>query len=169
MNHHGKRTDVLRFSVCFVVLAILTGCSGGRSQEESSRTFVSITDFGMVAGDWEGMVKKDQSVIPGPRVVLTIRANGTYTFVGQRISDVALGSGFLELRDGRVSGDTDRRIAQFALYDRQGKAVLVVDSTVRQTGRPRSGRLSIWACRREPRSRRSRSIVCSSARARTHA
>jgi hypothetical protein len=141
MNHHGKQTDVLRFSVGVLVLAILTGCAGGRSQEESSRTFVPITDLGMVAGDWEGMVKKDQSVIPGPMVVLTIRANGTYTFVGQRISDVALGSGFLELRDGRVSGDTDRRIAQFALYDRQGKAVLVVESRVRQTGERYHGEL----------------------------
>jgi hypothetical protein len=141
MNHHGKQTDVLRFSVGVLVLAILTGCAGGPSQEESSRTFVPITDLGMVAGDWEGMVKKDQSVIPGPMVVLTIRANGTYTFVGQRISDVALGSGFLELRDGRVSGDTDRRIAQFALYDRQGKAVLVVESRVRQTGERYHGEL----------------------------
>jgi hypothetical protein len=141
MNHHGKQTDVLRFSVGVLVLAILTGCAGGPSQEESSRTFVPITDLGMVAGDWEGMVKKDQSVIPGPMVVLTIRANGTYTFVGQRISDVALGSGFLELRDGRVSGDTDRRIAQIALYDRQGKAVLVVESRVRQTGERYHGEL----------------------------
>jgi hypothetical protein len=134
MNHHGKQTDVLRLHACIFGLAILIGCAGGPSQKESSRTFVPITDLSMVTGDWEGMVKRDQSVIPGARVVLTIRANGTYTFVGQRISDVALGSGFLEMRDGRVSGDTDRRIAQFALYDRQGKAVLVVESTVRQTG-----------------------------------
>jgi hypothetical protein len=141
MNHHGKQTNLLRLYACVFVLAILTGCAGEPSQQESSRTFVPITDLSMVAGDWEGMVKKDQSVIPGPMVVLTIRANGTYTFVGQRISDVALGSGFLEIRDGRVSGDTDRRIAQFALYDQQGKAVLVVESTVRQTGERYHGEL----------------------------
>jgi hypothetical protein len=141
MNHHSTQTDVLRLYACVFGLVILTGCAGVTSQKEASRTFVPITDLSMVAGDWEGMVKKDQSVIPGAMVVLTIRANGTYTFLGQRISDVALGSGFLELRDGRVSGDTDRRIAQFALYDRQGKAVLVVESRVRQTGERYHGEL----------------------------
>ena len=82
MNHHGTQTDVIRLCVCVFGLVILTGCAGGTSQKEASRTFVPITDLSMVAGDWEGMVKKDQSVIPGAMVVLTIRANGTYTFLG---------------------------------------------------------------------------------------
>jgi len=134
MNHHGKRTALLQLYACVLALAILAGCAGGLSQGGASKTFVPITDLSMVSGNWEGMLKKDHSVIPGEMVNLMIHANGTYTFIGQRVSDVALGSGFLEIRDGRVSGDTDRRIAHFALYDQQGKVILVVECSDRQTG-----------------------------------
>jgi len=95
----------------------------------------------MVAGEWGGTIKKDGKIIPEGTVQLTINPHGAYTFIGQRFSDVALGSGFLETRDGRLSGDTERRIATFALYDHKGKAVLVVDSTVRQTGERYHGEL----------------------------
>jgi len=135
MNQHGEGTSSHRlYAGAFVLGMLLTGCAGGPSQDGPSWTFVPITDVSMVAGEWDGMVKKDKAVIPEAMVRLTIKENGTYNFIGQRFTDVALGSGFLETRDGRLSGDTDRRIAIFALYDHQGKAVLVVDSTARQTG-----------------------------------
>jgi hypothetical protein len=135
MNDRGEGTGSLRIYAGALVLGmILTGCAGGPSQEDPSWTFVPITDINMVAGEWGGMVKKNGGVIPDGNIQLTINANGTYKFVGQRLDDVALGSGFLETRDGRLSGDTERRIATLALYDHKGKAVLVVDSTARQTG-----------------------------------
>jgi hypothetical protein len=134
MDQRDEGTGSLRLYAGALVLGmILTGCAGGPSPEDPSWTLVPITDVSMVAGEWEGTVKEHGAIIPEGTIHLTISENGTYKFVGQRLDDVALGSGFLEIRDGRLSGDTERRIATIALYDHEGKAVLVVDSTARQT------------------------------------
>lgn len=143
MNQRSGRTGALRLNAGICVLGmVFSGCAGGHPQNDPSWTFVPITDVRMVAGEWEGTVKKEGRVLPEGAVQLSINVNGTYNFIGQRISDVVLGSGFLEIRDGRLSGDTDRRIATFALYDHKGKALLVVDSTARQTGEQYHGELS---------------------------
>jgi hypothetical protein len=135
MDQRDEGSGSLRLYAGALVLGIiLTGCAGGPSPEDPSWTLVPITDVSMVAGEWEGTIKKDQRVIPEGTIQLSINENGTYNFVGQRFDDIALGSGFLETRDGRLSGDTERRIATIALYDHEGKAVLVVDSTARETG-----------------------------------
>ncbi len=134
MNQRDEGTGPLRLYAGALVLGmILTGCAVGPSKDDPSWTLVPITDVSMVAGEWEGTVKKYRAVIPEGTIHLTINENGAYHFVGQRFDDVALGSGFLETRDGRLSADTERRIATIALYDHEGKAVLVVDSTARQT------------------------------------
>jgi hypothetical protein len=143
MNQSGEGTGSLRLSAGALVLGIfLSGCAGGPSQDDPSWTVVPITDVSMVAGEWGGVIKKNGRIIPDGDVRLSINANGAYTFIGQRFGEVALGSGFLEIRDGRLSGDTERRIAIFALYDHKGKAVLVVDSTARQTGDKYHGELT---------------------------
>ena len=143
MLQRGEGIYPFRLYAGAIVLgSILAGCGGGPVQQDPSWSLVPITDVSMVAGEWEGTVKKDHAVLPEGLVQLTIHANGTYTFVGERISDVVLGSGFLEIRDGRLSGDTDRRIAMFTLYDHQGKNVLAVESTVRSTGERYHGELT---------------------------
>lgn len=142
MNPIGKAMISLRLVSGAVVLGImLTGCGGGPQHSDSSRTLVPVTDIGSVVGEWEGTVKKEHAVLPEGMVQLTIHANGTYTFVGERVTDVVLGSGFLEMREGRLSGDTDRRLAILTLYDYGGEPVLVVESTVRQTGERYRGEL----------------------------
>lgn len=143
MNQRGKGIEPFRlYAGAFVLGSILAGCGGGPVQQDPSWSLVPITDVSMVAGEWEGTVKKDHAVLPEGLVQLTIHANGTYTFIGERISDVVLGSGFLEIRDGRLSGDTDRRIATFTLYNHEGKNVLAIESTVRPTGERYYGELT---------------------------
>ena len=128
-------TGSVFFLAGLFMLGIFVGCAGGPPQENQSWTPISISDFAMVAGEWKGTVKEANALFPEGTVHLTINENGTYKFVGQKISDVVLGAGFLEIRDGRMIGDTDRRVATFALYDRRGEAVLVVEATARQSGK----------------------------------
>ena len=135
MNQGDTEAGCFRLVAAAFMLGISIGCTGGPSPESQSWTPIPISDTSMVAGEWKGMVKEANSVIPEGMVYLTIRENGTYKFVGERMSDVVLGAGFLEIRDGRLSGDTDRRVATFALYDHRGKAVLVVDATAKQSGK----------------------------------
>jgi hypothetical protein len=47
---------------------------------------------------------------------------------------VAVGSGDLEARDGRLVGDTENRAVTFTLYDHKGKAVVLVESINHATG-----------------------------------
>ena len=134
MDQLGKEPASLRFYACALVLALLTGCSGGPPHQGPSWTLVQITDVNMVVGEWEGIVKKEDAFFQEGSVRLKIRDNGTYLFVGQSASKTALGAGSLDIRDGRLIGDTDRRALTFALYDHKGKSIVVVESINAETG-----------------------------------
>jgi hypothetical protein len=95
---------------------------------------VPITEVGMVVGEWEGFVKRDHATLAEGSVRLMIRPNSTYLFAGQSASNVAVGSGDLEARAGRLVGNTDARAVMFTLYDRKGEAVVLVESTNHATG-----------------------------------
>ena len=88
----------------------------------------------MVVGEWEGLVKKDHATLPEGSVRLMIRANSTYLFARQTTSRAAVESGDLEIRDGRLVGDTQKRAVTFTLYDHKGKAVVLVESIIHETG-----------------------------------
>lgn len=124
----------LQLSAFAMLVVLLTGCAGGSPQKDASWKLVPITDVGMVVGDWEGLVKKDHGTLPEGSVRLMIRANSTYLFVGQTTSAAAVGSGDLEMRDGRLVGDSEKRAVSFTLYDHKGKAVVLVESTIHATG-----------------------------------
>ena len=134
MKHLSKVAGPFQLYTTIFLLSLLTGCSGGPAQQDPSWTPVPITGIDMVAGEWEGTVRKNDGILPTGKVQLTIRDNSTYLFIGQTSADVALGAGFLEIRDGSLSGDTDRRILMISLYDHSGNQVLVVDATARKTG-----------------------------------
>jgi hypothetical protein len=116
------------------VLGMLIGCSGGPSQQDPSWILVPISDVHMVAGEWEGTVKIERAIIPEGSVRLMIHDNGTYLFAGQTISDVAIGAGSFEIRDGRLIGDTTRRTLTLTLYSHKGTSVLFLEATKRETG-----------------------------------
>jgi hypothetical protein len=96
----------------------------------------------MVAGEWEGLIKKDKATFAEGSVRLIVRSNNTYLFVGQTASKVAVGSGDLEMQDGRLLGNTDRRAVTFSLYDRKGSPVVLVEATNHETGERYRGELT---------------------------
>jgi len=124
----------LRLTICALVVGVCAGCAGGSPQQDASWKVVPITEVGMVVGEWEGLVKKDHATLPEGSVRLMIRANSTYLFAGQTASRAAVGSGDLEMRDGRLVGDTEKRAVTFTLYHHKGKAVVLVESIIHETG-----------------------------------
>jgi hypothetical protein len=124
----------LQLTIWALVVGLCTGCAGESPQQDASWRLVPITEIGMVVGEWEGLVKKDHATLPEGSVRLMIRANSTYLFAGQSTSTAAVGSGDLEMRDGRLVGDTEKRAVRFTLYDHKGKAVVLVESTIHSTG-----------------------------------
>jgi hypothetical protein len=117
-----------------LLLGLLVGCTSGPSAQDPARKFVPITEVGMVVGEWEGLVKKEHDSFPKGSVRLMIRPNKTYLFAGESASTVAVGSGDLEARDGRLVGDTEKRAVRFTLYDHKGKPVMLIESTNHETG-----------------------------------
>ena len=129
-----KSLGVVSLSLGLILLSLPMGCTSGPSPQDPSWKLVPITDVGMVVGEWEGVVKKEHATFHEGSVRLMIRPNNTYLFAGQSVSTTAVGSGDLEARDGRLVGNTDHRTVTFTLYDHQGKAVVHVESTNRDTG-----------------------------------
>ncbi|HEX6948890.1 MAG TPA: hypothetical protein VF127_04775 [Nitrospira sp.] len=134
MNPQGDVSKSLGLSIGAFVVGVVVGCAGGSPQQDASYKLVPITEVGMVAGEWEGLVKKDHATLPEGSVRLMIRANSTYLFAGQTVSAAAVGSGDLEVRDGRLVGETEKRAVRLTLYDHKGKAVVFVESTNLATG-----------------------------------
>lgn len=120
-------------SAGLIAIALYIGCSSGPSPQDPTWKPVAITDVGMVVGEWQGVVKKEHGTFPEGSVRLMIRPNNTYLFAGQTISNMAVGTGNLEARDGRLIGETERRSVTFTLYDHKGKAVILVESTNHET------------------------------------
>lgn len=124
----------LRLSIGASMIAISVGCAGGGPQQDASYKLVPVTEIGMVIGEWEGLIKKDHATLPEGSVRLMIRANNTYLFAGQTTAAAGVGSGSLEMRDGRLVGDSEKRAVTFTMYDHKGKTVLLVESTNHATG-----------------------------------
>jgi hypothetical protein len=134
MNQLAKLAGELRLYGGILVLGISVGCSGEPLYQGPTWRLIEITDLNMVIGKWEGTVKNERSTFPEGSVYLVIHENGTYLFVGQSGENAAVGAGPLELRDGRLIGDTRRRAVTMKLYDHAGRPVMAVDSTNRETG-----------------------------------
>ena len=132
----------IRFLAGVVLAGALAGCAGGSHENDRSWKLVPITDVQMVVGEWEGLIKKERAMLAEGSVRLIIRANQTYLFAGQTASKVAVGSGDLERRDGRLVGSTERRAVSFTLYDHKGSAVVLVEATNHDTGERYRGELT---------------------------
>ncbi|BFU96524.1 MAG: hypothetical protein NTNFB02_32460 [Nitrospira sp.] len=115
-------------------LALLVGCASGSDHQDRSWKPVPITGVHMVVGEWEGTVKKEHGALVEGGGRLMIRDNSTYLFAGQTTTRSAVGSGPLEVKDGRLIGDTNRRALTLMLYDHKGQEVIVVDATNHETG-----------------------------------
>ena len=142
MTSHTRSAACVPFYTTLLCLTLLPACSSGPSSKDPSWRLVPITDVQMVAGEWEGLIKKEKATFAEGSVRLIIRTNNTYLFAGQTASKVAVGSGDLERRDGRLVGDTDRRAVRFTLYDHKGSAVVFVEATNTETGEQYRGELT---------------------------
>ncbi|MBA5867484.1 MAG: hypothetical protein GDA67_12405 [Nitrospira sp. CR1.3] len=134
MNQQDRAAGSYRILAGFVLLAAVAACSSKPAHYESSWPLVPIQNLNTVVGEWRGVVMKERRVLPAGEVTLMIRDNGTYLFVGQTASDTVLGTGTIEVREGRLVGGSDLRTIAGTLHDKKGKALLFVEAANRQTG-----------------------------------
>ena len=134
MTQLVRTANLLRRHTALILFCLLAGCFSDPTHQHTSWTSVPITDVGMVAGEWEGVVIKGDDRLPSGSVRVTIRENGSYLFTGQTAEKVAVGAGMLQARDGRLVGDSDRRAVTVLLYNHKGEAILTVESINHETG-----------------------------------
>lgn len=134
MNRHRTVSSSGRLLVGVLVCIAAAACSSKPAHYESKWPLVPIQNLNTVVGEWHGVVMKERRVVPAGEVKLMIRENGTYLFVGQTASDMVLGTGNLEVRDGRLEGGSDLRTVTGTLHDKKGKPLLFIQAANRQTG-----------------------------------
>ncbi len=102
----------------------------------TSWKFLDITAPRMVTGNWKGTMKGDSGALPEGSLSLSLMIDDQlhYALGGQTASQMALESGSLAMRGGRLIGDTARWVLTLALYDYRGNAVIFLQSTNRETG-----------------------------------
>lgn len=128
--------------VCGLLIVMLTAVACA-STPSAPATAIPIQDFRMVAGKWVGVVLG----LAGPRddagdwIELTISADGTFEFGISRTIGVLRGKGKFTLADGKMTSESDRGSAAYALSELGGRQYLHVVATLR-SGRLLSGNLN---------------------------
>jgi hypothetical protein len=134
MNRRSHATRAYRLFAGVLVCVAVAACSSKPARYESKWPLVPIQNLNTVVGEWQGVVMKERQILPAGEVKLMIRENGTYLFVGQTASDMVLGTGNIEVRDGRLEGGSDLRTVSGTLHDKKGKPLLFIEAANRQSG-----------------------------------
>jgi hypothetical protein len=121
-----------------LVATMLAACAGRGPTD--ALTPVPITDFKMVAGNWEGPVS-GISAQHDDWVELTITPDGKYDFGVYRTIGVFGGTGTLKLSGGTVQLFGERGSATYTLYQSGAKRILQVQAVL-SDGRQLSATLS---------------------------
>jgi hypothetical protein len=98
------------------------GCTAYRPPDPSTQ--LPVSEFKMVAKTWEGTVRAMPDMTRKATVVLIIQENGSYTFVGEDWTQIALGAGMFTLRDNLLRSDSNGRNLSLALYQRKEHRIL---------------------------------------------
>ena len=97
--------------------AALAGCAGSTGPGETGWTRAPIADAKSVAGKWAGTLTRAQ----GPKddwLTLTIRDDGSYEAVSDRVIGQFRGTGKLALADGKLVTQTEEGTAVVGLATR---------------------------------------------------
>jgi hypothetical protein len=121
-----------------VVATILGACAGMGSMD--ALTAVTITDFPMVAGNWEGLVS-GISAGQDDWVTLRISPDGKYDFGSHRTMGALGGTGTLTLSGGTMQSRSESSTATYTLFRSGAKRVLQVQSAL-PDGRQLSAKLT---------------------------
>ena len=119
----------VRWWVFISGLVAVAGCSLVESRSSAPLTPVTIESLQDVHGQWEGTVTQLQSRDKGwVTVNITDRESfATYTFAGTAKGNPFLGTGRVQLQNGRLLTEGEGRTLTFTLAERKGVRMLVVD------------------------------------------
>jgi hypothetical protein len=95
MTRHGVVASSFREYAGALAIGLLAAYTGSPAQRDATWEIVPITDVRMVAGDWEGTLKKNGALLAEGPTRLMIRANHTFLFAAQTADEIAVGAGMI--------------------------------------------------------------------------
>lgn len=109
------------FTLAIIVATALAACTATTTAPPA--TMVPITDYRMVAGQWEGLVSglATRRADVSDAVRVTIAEDGTYDFGIYREIGAFEGKGRFSLRDGKLVTQQEPRPTILTLYEQDGR------------------------------------------------
>jgi hypothetical protein len=120
-----KVTNAWRLFILGWLMATIFGCGGLQSPPASK--IIPISGFDKIAGKREGLSRHVPDMRDHAWVILIISEKGYFNFASNRATELLLGTGTLQIQDGRVFGKGFAGSGPFTLHDQAGKPVLVVE------------------------------------------
>ncbi len=122
------------FLFALLVAAAFTACTANPAATPTTpATIVPITSYGMVAGQWQGLVSgiSTRRADESDSVQVTIGGDGGYKFATYRTIGAFEGSGTFALRDGKLVTEHEGRPTTLTFYERDGRRWLKGDGVMR--------------------------------------
>src|SRR5918994_1190425 len=94
-----KRVAIVLLTV-LAPATFLTGC--GSSPSIAPKRQIAVTDLSTIAGRWDGTAWKIPGMDYSEKVLVLVKPNGSYKFVGQKVPEFRVGIGTFSLTGGRV-------------------------------------------------------------------
>ena len=107
--------------------ATIVSCGVLQSQSHPSSKIIPISGFEKIAGKWEGLSKRVPDMRDDARVLLIVSEKGRFNFVSDRETDFHLGTGTLNIQDGRAIAKSSAGTGILTFHDQAGNPVLVVE------------------------------------------
>ena len=106
------------------VLGYTAACATSEPARQLRWNSAPISDFGSVAGKWEGLMKRIPQARSDDWVKVVIHEDGHYEFASYRMIGVFSGRGQLNLTDGKVTSSSERGAVTCTLYTDEGQRML---------------------------------------------
>lgn len=106
------------------VLGSTAACATSEPAGQLQWNQVPISDFGSVAGKWEGLMTRAPRAQNDDWVKVAIHEDGQYEFASYRMIGVFHGRGTLSLADGKMTSSSERGTVTCTLYTADGQRML---------------------------------------------
>lgn len=108
--------------------AAVFGC--GVSRSSPALKIVPVVSLDRIAGEWEGMSRIVPDMRDDASVLLIISKEGRFNFIGDRGTELLLGTGTLTIVDQTVVAKGNQGTALLTLHDKERGPVLVVQAAL---------------------------------------
>jgi hypothetical protein len=107
--------------------ATIVSCGVLQSQSHPTSKIVPISGLEKITGKWEGLSKRVPDMRDHAWVLFIVSEKGRFNFVSDRGTEFLLGTGTLNIQDGKAIAKSSAGTGMLTLHDQAGNPVLVIE------------------------------------------